>query len=209
MGQKGFLLETTHDLLSNLFKGYAATSNTTFTSYIERKQEEYEDGKNIKPTALMILADKKYKTLKIKETWNAPSQGEENILALKMEIEELKLFRKETPSAPQGNPRNKMSAKKDKPKWLVNNKTPSEIKESSQHNNHTWYYCYDKSRGKCNGKWRQHQPSKCEGMAFIPEHKRKNTTADIKKGKRLKLTKAMQTLLEQVNHEDTNADSQE
>ena len=34
-------------------------------------------------------------------------------------------------------------------------------------------------------------------------------TADIKKGKRLKLTEAMQTLTEQVNHEDTDEDSQE
>ena len=78
--------ETTHDFLSNLFKGYAATSDTTFTSYIKRKQEEYEDGTNIKTTALMSLADKKYKTLKIKGTWNAPSQEEEKILALKTEI---------------------------------------------------------------------------------------------------------------------------
>ena len=120
--------ETTHDLLLNLFKGYAATSDTTFTSYIERKKEEFENGTNIKPTALMSLTDKKYKTLKIKGTWNAPSQEEENILALKTEIEKLKLFRKETPSAPQGNPRKKMPVKKDKPKWFVNNKTPSDVK---------------------------------------------------------------------------------
>ena len=30
--------ETTHDLLSNLFKGSAAASDTMFTSYIKRKQ---------------------------------------------------------------------------------------------------------------------------------------------------------------------------
>ena len=81
--------ETTHDLLLNLFKGYAATSDTKFTSYIKRKPEEYEDGTNIKPTALMSLADKKYKTLNIQGTWNAPSQEEENILALKTEIDKL------------------------------------------------------------------------------------------------------------------------
>ena len=86
--------ETTHDLLSNLFKGYAAASDTKFTSYIERKQEKYEDGTNIKPTALMSLADKKYKTLNIKGTWNAPSQEEEKIFALKTEIDKLKPFRK-------------------------------------------------------------------------------------------------------------------
>ena len=101
-----------------------------------------------------------------------------------------------------------MSAKKDKPKLLVNNETPSDVKESRQYKNHTWYYCCEKSGSKYNGKWHQHQPSKCEGLAFIPEHKRKNTTADTKKGKRLKLTKAMQTLVEQVNHEDTDEDSQ-
>ena len=49
---------------------------------------------------------------------------------------------------------------------------------------------------------------KCEGLALLPEHKRKNTTADIKKWKRLNLTEAMQTMTEQVNHEDTDEDSQ-
>ena len=53
--------ETTHDLLSNLFKGYAAASGNKFGKYIERKQEEYEDVTYIKPTALMSFADEKYK----------------------------------------------------------------------------------------------------------------------------------------------------
>ena len=92
--------EKTHNLLSNLFKGYAAASDTKFTSYIERKQEKYEDGTNIKPTALISLTDKKYKTLKINGTWNAPSQEEEKILALKTELDKLKWFQKETPSSP-------------------------------------------------------------------------------------------------------------
>ena len=98
--------------------------------------------------------------------------------------------------------------KKDKPKWFVKNETPSDVKESRQWNNHGWYFCCEKSGGKCNGKLCQHQPSKCEGLAFIPEHKRKNTTPDIKKGKRPKLTEAIQTLMKQVNHEDTDEDSQ-
>ena len=80
----------------------------------------------------MNLADRKYKTLKIKGIWNAPSQEEENILALKTEIDKLKRFQKETPSAAQGNPRKQISVKKDKPKWFVNNKTPSDVKESRQ-----------------------------------------------------------------------------
>ena len=93
--------------------------------------------------------------------------------------------------------------------WFVNKETPSDVNYTHQWNNHMWYYCCEKPGGKFNGKWRHHQPSKYEGLAFIPEHRRKNTTADTKKGKRLKLTEAMQTLMEQVNHEDTDEDSQE
>ena len=71
---------------------------------------------DIKPTTLMSLADNKYKTLKIKRTWNAPSQEEEKILALKTEIKKLKRSRKETPSAPPGNPKRQPSGKKERPK---------------------------------------------------------------------------------------------
>ena len=52
-----------------------------------RKDFPYEDGTDIQPIALMSLADNKYKTLKVKGTWNAPSQEEEKILALKTEID--------------------------------------------------------------------------------------------------------------------------
>ena len=128
--------ETTHDLLSNLFRVYAEASNNTFTKYIECKQEEYEDGTDIKPTALMSLADKKYKILNIKGTWNAPSQEKENVLALKTELEKLKRFREETPSAPPGNSKRQSSGKKERPKWLLLNKTPSNDNESRQWNDH-------------------------------------------------------------------------
>ena len=128
---------------------------------------------------------------------------------MKTEIDKLKRFRKKNHTAQQGSPRRQMSVKKDKPKWFVNNETPSDVKETRQWNNNMWLHCCEESGGKCKDKWHQHEPSKFEGLAFIPEHKRKNTTADIKKVKRLKLTKTMQSLMEQVNHEDIDEDSQE
>ena len=201
--------ETTHDLLSNLFKGYAVASDNTFTKYIERKQEEYEDGADLQPISLMSLADKKYKTLKVKGTWNAPSQEEEKILALKTEIDQLKHSRKETPSAPPSISRKQPSRLADRPRWLNRNETPSDVNETRQYAGHTWYYCCEKTGGKCHGKWRQHKPSECKGRAFIPNHKRDSTTAAKKKEKRLKLTEAMQSLLEQVNQEDSYENSQE
>ena len=87
--------ETTHDLMSNMFKGYAAASDNNFTKYIEHKREEYKDNTYIKPTSLMSLADNKYKNLKIKGVWNAISQEEEKILALKNRKSEKATVQKE------------------------------------------------------------------------------------------------------------------
>jgi hypothetical protein len=52
--------ETTQDLLTNLFKGYAVCSDKEFVSYIKRKHETYEEGTDIEPDNLMKLADTKY-----------------------------------------------------------------------------------------------------------------------------------------------------
>eukprot|EP00978_Attheya_sp_CCMP212_P001859 scaffold3831_cov35-Attheya_sp.AAC.1 len=74
--------ETTNDLLSNLFKGYLAASDKVFLLYMTCKQEEYEEGKVYNPKMIMNLANTKYKTLKQKGEWNAPTAEEEKILAL-------------------------------------------------------------------------------------------------------------------------------
>ena len=50
--------ETTQDLLVNLFKGYAATSDQVFVRYIEKKEEEYDDGYKMTSNELMKLASK-------------------------------------------------------------------------------------------------------------------------------------------------------
>eukprot|EP00978_Attheya_sp_CCMP212_P039051 scaffold199403_cov49-Attheya_sp.AAC.1 len=78
--------ETTNDLLSNLFKGYLAASDKVFVLYMTRKQEEYKEGKAYNPELIMSLANTKYKTLKQKGEWNAPTAEEEKILALEAEM---------------------------------------------------------------------------------------------------------------------------
>ena len=81
-----------------------------------------------------------------------------------------------------------MSAKKDKPKCITDVRNPETNATASgvsiNHPNVKDWHLYLNTSDK-------------------------NTTADIKKQKRLKLTKAVQTLMEQVNHEDTDEDSQE
>ena len=84
LGARG---ERTEDLLSNLFKGYAACSDRSFVTYISKKQDEYDEGEHVTPDQLMVLADNKYKNLWLKNKWNAPSDQEEKILALEAKLE--------------------------------------------------------------------------------------------------------------------------
>jgi hypothetical protein len=82
--------ETTTDLLTNLFKGYATCSDKTFVRYISGKQADYEEGKNMDAMELMILAENKYKILKTKEIWEAPSAEKTKLVALEARFAELK-----------------------------------------------------------------------------------------------------------------------
>ena len=82
--------QRTEDLLTHLFKGYQAASDRTFVRYINEKMERYEEGEDIHSDTLMQLADNKFRLMKERGTWDAPSAEEEKILALQAEVEKLK-----------------------------------------------------------------------------------------------------------------------
>ena len=65
--------QRTEDLLVNLFKGYKAASDKKFVTYIEQKEDEYNEGKDIDAISLMELAETKYKTLLETDKWKQPS----------------------------------------------------------------------------------------------------------------------------------------
>jgi hypothetical protein len=67
--------ETTQDLLANLFKGYLTSGDRVFRSYIEKKQEDYDDGVVFTVDSLMNLASNKFKTLVQAGKWMAPSSS--------------------------------------------------------------------------------------------------------------------------------------
>jgi hypothetical protein len=81
--------ETTTDLLTNLFKGYKAAKDEKFVAYIEKKEEHYEEGNDLGANKLMSLAKTKWSIRKQKHLWNAPSEQEEKILALKAKVKKL------------------------------------------------------------------------------------------------------------------------
>ena len=64
-------------MLTNLLNGYKAASDSVFVKYSERKKETNEDGQYLTPTALMLLADNKFKTLRLKWECNATYNSKE------------------------------------------------------------------------------------------------------------------------------------
>ena len=88
--------ETSTDLLTNLFKGYAKCSDKMFVAYMAPKQEDCEDGKDTMPEQTMQTADNRFKNQKLKNKWNVPSVEEEKILALQAEVKAMKRATKDS-----------------------------------------------------------------------------------------------------------------
>ena len=83
--------EQTSDLLMNLFKAYVISSDKAFVRYIEKKLEAWDDGMLVvSPDQLMLWARQKLDLLKEKEVWNAPSEEEEKLVALRSEVAVIK-----------------------------------------------------------------------------------------------------------------------
>jgi hypothetical protein len=81
--------ETTSDLIVNLFKGYEAVPDRVFKDYIEQKKSNFEEGSAITSDELMQLAQNKFEGRVLAKTWNAPTDEQEQIIALEARIESL------------------------------------------------------------------------------------------------------------------------
>ena len=129
--------ETSNDLLANIFKGYLTSRDSTFRRYIEKKQEDYDDGTAFTVDGLMTLASNKFKTLVQNGTWMAPTAEQSKIIALEAKLSQMT---KGTPSSNssssnkgkqtqkgnnqsnagrnQGKSNGKKSGKKELPAWM-------------------------------------------------------------------------------------------
>ena len=205
--------ETSTDLLSNLFKGYQAASDKVFVSYIERKLEKYEEGRSIAPETLMQLSNNKYKLLKEAGVWDAPSIQEEKILALQAEMKQMKSSVAKNPikkvykngRGEKPKPRSK-SNQPEKPAWFLKEPKEKDLKKPKLWNNKTWWFCSPKTGGKCEGKYRIHKPSECEGRAHVfggTENKKRKSTEQTSERK-LKLAKAYAAIKQVSAGEDSN-----
>jgi hypothetical protein len=200
--------ETTHDLLSNLFKGYAAASDKTFQAYISKKEDEYDEGKDIDPVRLMNLALTKYKTLTEAGKWNAPTEEEEKIIALEAQLKKLAAQKKPNKTddkkgnkGKQGNKSKQQKGKQgnfDKPAWMLEKPKDGEPKKKEVKGK-TYWWCTKHNF------WARHPPEKCKGKGIQESDQNKGQEKKDNKpndSKALKISKALATIAEEDSDEE-------
>jgi hypothetical protein len=209
--------EVTTDLLINLFKGYLAVEDKNFNSYILKKKENYEEGGSQSEDSLMLLAKNKFTLLKDAGRYNMPSAEEEKILALQAEIKQVsKKWNKErkgknpNDKAPKkrGDDKDKDNKKRpDKPNWMSEKPKEGDLKKSKSWNGKDWWFCSPETGGKCEGNWRVHKPSKCEGRSHkFSGEKHQKDDAKESSSKKLKLAKAI-SAIQDGSDKETGSDA--
>lgn len=168
------------NLTLNLFKAYLTCPDTKFNAYIQRKEDAFNEGEDISDNKLMTLAADKYRGLKEKDEWEAPSPEEEKIQALEAALAKLKKHGKGKGKA-KGKGKVKGQEKDSKKehgkrgrddKWRFENKSG---KKTITKDGKKWYWCSKENGGKCQGAWRRHSPSDCKGTAAKVAKKEEST----------------------------------
>ena len=164
--------ETTQDLLANLFKGYLSSHDATFRKYMEKKQEEYDEGVAFTADGLMTSASNKYKILVQSGKWMALSEEQSKIIALETKLNKMgNSGSKSTSSggkstnAPKksnsGNSKssssNKKKGKKDTPAWMTQwpGRAAVDSNQPKVKDGKTYYWC------KNHKKYCMHKTSEC------------------------------------------------
>ena len=186
-----------------------AVEDKNFHSYIETKQEKFHEGGSQDEDNLMTLANNKFTLLTEAGRYNMPSADEEKILALQAELKSVlkktkqnskgKAPKSETTNSKSVDWKDKSAAAKkkasEKPGWMSEKPKEENLRKSKSWNKKDWYWCSPETGGKCNGHWRVHKPSKCEGRAhkFGEKHQTGAAKGQSEK-KKLKLAQAISAI---------------
>ena len=158
--------ETTHDLLANLFKAYAACTDQVFVKYISDVQTRWEEGEELTSLQLMDKALQKYNILLSKEKWEAPSLHDEKLIALEARFSEMKRKwtngKQANKKGKDGKKSKKLRKERKKPEWVNQRPSDADLKKPREWNNVKWHWCSTETGGKCHGVYRVHHPSKCK-----------------------------------------------
>ena len=147
--------ETTNDLLTNLFKGYKAATDSSFTLYIQCKEEQFDDGENFTPEQLMNHACNKFITLSNEGRWNALSKADAKLVALRAELNHLKGL-SAVANTKQGKDSTSAKQKRqDAPAWTKVAPKDGEAKTKTV-DSRLYHWCHHHKL------WVQHHPSDCQ-----------------------------------------------
>jgi hypothetical protein len=205
------------DLLMHLFDAYSKVQDKQFVDYIRQRKSEHDDGRRpLEYPGLMGIAKNEYKRLVTAEEWQAPTDTEKDLTALKTELSSLKKKvgqkfksnepgQKSTSTTPQ-------KEKLAKPEWLEKHIAPkgTNMKDPKTWNKKEWWWCSKETGGKCTGHWRIHKPKECKGREFrfsksqeaIKEskepkgEKKKSTNSGTKSAPKLAMALEARTILE-------------
>ena len=216
--------ETTQDLMTNLFKAYAACSDTTFVRYISDIQTKWEEGEDVDANKLMERAANKYKIMKTKEVWNTPSAEQEKLVALqaqltslnkkydakKSKLERIKKRKGDKSGGDKGGKKPKDKLKK--PAWFTKRPKDSELTKPREWNGYVWHYCSPETGGKCDGVYRIHKPSECKSVRKTTdksEAKKDKEGKSKSKSKDVIISEALSKLRSEADEDDSDSDSDE
>jgi hypothetical protein len=155
--------EQSLDVVTNLFKGYEAATDSQFLDFVKRKKDAYqEDAIDLTPEDLMTQASNKYNSLKRANQWNKATADQEKIIALETQVAQLKKQRaqKKNKSDKQSTDQEKKNEDKKNPTWL---RTPPKQNEglTRRFKNRTYYWCANHKRWSLNPK---HTTETCMGI---------------------------------------------
>jgi len=187
---------TTEDLISNLFKGYAAASDKVFTAYIAKNEDDYDEGQDIKADSLMIKAENKYKAMVEGKRWNAPDEQMDKIIALEAQLKKMSNSNKGKKDNKNSNKptertsnTSKPQKKKGKPAWMT---VKPKVGDSNQKTvqGKTYYWCPKHQS------WGIHKPQECRGKGGFQAKPKDKQDSKPTSTPTLQLAQALQTIVE-------------
>jgi hypothetical protein len=157
---------TSQDVLANLFKAYKTVPDQEFVRYIKEKEDDYDDGTDTTPEALMLRAVDKYKRMVEAKEWKAPSPEHKKIIALEAAMKKLSPKQSKTNASPKSktvkrkksySTKGKTSGNKSKPEWMTK-APPTRNPQIKTLDGKEYHWC---SKHKA---WGRHQPQECKGV---------------------------------------------
>lgn len=176
-----------NDLLVNLFKGLKSASDPLFVSYIQEKQDRYNEGTDYTVDQLLMLAENKYKELVEAEEWNQPTEEQKKIIALTDQLGKFEKANKDlskklkagnsnngTKSSKQDhNKRTSKQSNKDKPKYpeWKHQEPGTGDPRSKTVKGKTYYWC------KHHKLWTAHKEADCKKGQATPTQDSSNESS--------------------------------